>query len=155
MRNNFNELFFRSLFAIKLTIRHILTFKMRWHKQYSSWKSCFCVRRNNNDATNNRRKTCKEKCRSFAELNRELFIWSRAAMTEKAGRGEERHRNTERWRAPMMMMMMMMFKTIMLYNENDKWWIRAKHTRWLKIECVAWAKIVNNDDAVRYCSVFM
>lgn len=34
-------------------------------------------------------------------------------------------RSTRQW-APMMMTMM--FKTIIPYNENDKWWKRAKHT---------------------------
>lgn len=42
--------------------------------------------------------------------------------------------HSRRWRAPMMMMTM--FKTIMLYNENDKWWKRAKNTESNVCMCV-------------------
>lgn len=43
-------------------------------------------------------------------------------------------RSTRQW-APMMMTMM--FKTIIPYNENDKWWKRAKHTLFVCV-CVQW-----------------
>lgn len=100
---------------------------MRQHKQVESCMLYFYAhyqwQQQNKWRKGKKDEPWREKCRSFAVLNIKLLIW----ISEPAKENGRENGSTQRWQAPMMMMMMM-FETIMLYNENDKWWKRAKHT---------------------------